>query len=304
MGGGNPWLEDEIAQLRSVLFSRKNPAFLTLACISCIKDLLMAHIMKTHTIIKKLPFWMCCASCFLFVLVAVGVGREQPAPVVSRDMVWSAFDGLRHEIYFSTQKKGGEWSPPLQLTDSNADNLLPCIVTMPDGKKYVVWAAMENTRLQIMYALFDGATWTEAQVVPDLPETATMPFVAANDAGELWLVFVGNDSTRHDDIYSTHLSQGGWSKPEQVNASNDVPDINPFIEIDQDGGIQVTWEGFRNTGYVLLFSRWQGDRWSMEQPIPTEDQERLQHNRKQVQEEELPDFVEDRSMLFIRTNNF
>ena len=224
--------------------------------------------------------------------------------VVSRDMVWSGYDGQRQEIYFSTQNSKGAWPEPLQLTHGHADNLIPCIVSMPDGKKYVVWAAQESGQLQIRYVLFDGKSWTEPQDIPNLPATTTMPFVATDDAGVLWLVFVGNDGSGQDDIYSARLQAGVWSKPVQVNAANNTPDINPFIEIAQDGGIQVTWEGFRGAGYTLLSSRWQGDRWSAEQPLAEEERESLLENRKRTQEETLPDFVEDRSMLFIRTNTF
>ncbi len=218
-------------------------------------------------------------------------------------MVWSAYDGLRREIYYSSQEKGGQWSEPVQLTDNNADNLLPCIVSMPDGRKYVVWTAMEEAQLQVMYVFFDGTDWTEPQKVPEMPKDSTMPFVAVDDAGVLWLVFVGNDGAGQDEIYSVRLEKGTWSKVQLVNAANDVPDVNPFIEIDQTGAIQVTWEGFRNNGYTLLTSRWQDERWSEEQLLPQEDKEQIQTERKEMEQEILPDFVEDRSMLFIRTNN-
>lgn len=259
--------------------------------------------MQLSNNLKHLAGWVLLAVFFLCVPACAGVPQKGQALVAGRDMVWSAYDGLRREIYFSSQEKGGRWTEPLQLTNGNADNILPCVVTTPDGKKYVVWTAMEGADLAVHYAAFNGTAWSEAQAVPGLPELSTMPFVAVDDAGALWLVFVGNDGSHHDDIYCIQLQKDSWGKALQVNAENDVPDVNPFIEIDQDGVVLVTWEGFRGNGYTLLTARWLGDRWSEEQALRPEEVEQLQQERRQAEEEPLPEFVEDRSMLFIRSNN-
>lgn len=259
--------------------------------------------MHVYTDVKNVFFGTIVAVIFLCVPACASSPQQGPVIAVNRDMVWSAYDGLRREIYFSSQEKGGRWTEPVQLTDNNADNILPCIVTAPDGKKFVVWTAMEEADLSVRYAVFDGTGWSEGKAIPGLPENTTMPFVAVDDAGVLWLVCVGNDGTTQDDIYSIRLHNGTWGKPLRVNAENNVPDVNPFIEVGQDGTVQITWEGFRNQGYTLLTARWLGDRWADEQTIAPADQEKLQQNRKQVEEEDLPDFVEDRSMLFIRSND-
>ena len=260
-------------------------------------------IIKIYKGVKQLLLCAVLAAGFFSVPACASLNQDTQAIAVERDMVWSAYDGQRREIFFSSQGKGGVWSEPVQLTNSNADNLLPCIVSTPDGKKYVVWTAMEDTQLSVMYAVFDGAAWTEPADIPGMPANTTMPFVAADDNGILWLVFVGNDGTGQDDVYSIRLQNGQWGKALAINSSNDVPDVNPFIEIAQTGAIQVTWEGFRNNDYTLLSSQWQGDRWSEEQPLPQGDKEKMQQDRKMMEKELLPEFVEDRSMLFIRINN-
>lgn len=251
---------------------------------------------------KFFPLWAPLVLPLLCISAGAALGQNSGGIAVSRDMVWSAYEGLRREIYFSTQEKDGGWSPPLQLTDSSADNLLPCIVSTPDGRKHVVWTAMDDAHLDILYMAFDGSAWTEPQSIPNLPEQTTMPFVAADDEGVLWLVFVGNDGSGYDDVYCSHLKGGAWSEPMRVHAANDVPDVNPFIEIGRDKKIQVTWEGFRNGDYVLLSAQWQGDGWSEEMPLAPEDTEKIYEGRKQLEEETLPEFIEDRSMLFIRSN--
>ena len=237
------------------------------------------------------------------VMLAVGalaVEKAETAVAVGRDMVWADYEGQRRDIYFSTQAKDGAWSEPLRISDGKTDSLLPCIVNTAAGGKFVVWTVMEDARLGIRYAVFDGEEWSEPQLVPGMPRDATMPFVAADDAGVVWLVFVGNDGAGQDDIYCVRLQEGRWTKPERVNAPNEAPDIHPFIEIDRDGDIQVTWEGFRGDGYVPLTTRRRDGEWTAEEPLPQEDGEALEQNRKRFAEEQLPDFVRDRSMLFMR----
>ena len=260
-------------------------------------------VMHTYHNVKHIVSWAVLAVFLVCVPACASPPQEKPVTTVNRDMVWSAYDGLRREIYFSSQEKGGRWTEPVQLTNSNADNILPCIVAIPGGKKFVVWTAAEQADLSVRYAIFDGKTWSEAKAIPGLPESTTMPFVAVDNAGAVWLVCAGNDGAGQDDIYCIRLHNDAWGKAFRVNAENNVPDVNPFIEIGQDGTIQVTWEGFRNNGYTLLSTRWLGDRWAEEQVLSQTDTEKLQQNRKQAEEETLPDFVEDRSMLFIRTNN-
>lgn len=232
------------------------------------------------------------------------LAREAPAKAaVSRDMVWTVSSGNWRAIYFSSQDTRGRWTKPVQLSEDGVDSLLPCIVAGPAGKKYAVWVIRDELRLTIAYAVFAAHAWSEVRLVPDLPEEATMPFVAVDNAGVLWLVFAGNDGATQDDIYCMRLRQGKWSRPEQVNFGNDVPDINPCIEIDRKGAIQITWEGFRDGAYVLLTSRFAGDGWTEEQALSTGELERLQQQRQQFSEESVPNFVADRSMLFIRSNN-
>ena len=248
---------------------------------------------------------LCAALCLTMAwggggTAALSDETDAPGGVARRDMVWADYTGDHRDIYYSAQEKGGAWSEPFRISDGVTDSLLPCIVTTPAGSKFAVWTVMRVGRLGIMYAAREGEKWSDPKDVPDLPRDATMPFVAADDEGVLWLVFAGNDGAGQDDIYCARLRDGEWTKPERVNAPNDVPDINPFIEIGRDGAIRVTWEGFRNRGYVRLTTRRQNGDWTAEEVLPQDAEDVIEQNRKRLAEEKLPDFVRDRSMLFIR----
>lgn len=256
--------------------------------------------MMRYLSIRNLFFFAgLCLSPFLAGGVSGGEALEADI-AVSRDMVWADSDGQRRDIYFSSQEKGGAWSEPVRISDGKTDSLLPCVVSRPDGTKFVVWTVLRDGRLGVMYSMREDGNWSKPQEVPGLPQDATMPFAAADDAGALWLVFAGNDGAEQDDIYCVRLRDGEWTKPERVNGANEVPDIHPFIEIDSGGGIQVTWEGFRDGGYTQLTTHLLDGEWTEEEALPEDDKKLMEQEREKFAEEKLPDFVRDRSMLFVR----
>ena len=73
----------------------------------------------------------------------------------------------------------------MQLSEGGVDSLLPCIVTGPAGQKYAVWVIRDELRLTIAYAVFAAQAWSEVRLVPDLPEEATMLFVAVDNVDVL-----------------------------------------------------------------------------------------------------------------------
>ena len=223
-----------------------------------------------------------------------GTGTE----AVNKDMVWAASDGLSSEIYISSEQDG-TWSEPLQVTNNNAENLVPCIDSTQDGTKYLTWASLEEGNLNVRYMTGKNAVWSEPQSIPDLPVTSTTPFVAVDKNDVVWLVFAGN-SGGNDDVYCTRLVKGKWTAAARINAENNVPDINPFIEIGEDGTVQVFWQGFRDGAYVILSSVWQQDAWSEEKRVDDEALAAIELKNDEVQAS-LPDFVANNKTVFIRT---
>lgn len=242
------------------------------------------------------------SSMILFCLLWTGTGwteetgRMETVWPVSRDVVWSASDGVRREVFFSSLINEN-WTEPFQITYDNADNLSPSIDRTPQGTRYVIWAAVDQTGHTIRYAVADGDDWSEARTIPELPWTATTPFISVGPDGDIWVVFSGNNGD-DDDIYYTRLVGTTWTKPARVHAENETPDIHPYFEIDEMGRMQVTWEGYRGDRYRMLRSVWNGEGW--EEELLLEDGVDTESVGEEPPASEIPEFVEDRLHAFLR----
>jgi hypothetical protein len=203
---------------------------------------------------------------------------------------------VRREIFFSSLINQS-WTEPFQITYDNSDNLSPSIERTSQGVRYVVWAALDHTGHTIRYAFSEGNGWSEPRVIPELPWTATTPFISAGPDGEIWVVFTGNNGD-DDDIYYTRLAGATWTKPERVHAQNETPDINPYFEIDEIGRLLVTWEGYRGDRYRMLRSVWNGEGWDEE--VLLEEGAEAESSGDEPSESEIPEFVEDRLHAFLR----
>ena len=246
-------------------------------------------------------------GALVWALLVSALGGAQAADAVvstpgAMDMVWVDSNEARHDIRFSTWN-GAQWSDPMRVTNDAVDNLAPCIDTGADGKKHLVWMAVDATGHRVKHAVFDGSKWSEPEVIPTLPAVSGAPFVVADDNGVVWVVFAGNDG-EDDDVYCTRLINGTWTVYQQVNVDNESPDIHPFIEITTDKKVVVTWQGYRDTGYVTLQSLWQGGKWQAETVVNEEAAGTAAIAGGQAEEAglPLPDFVGDARQVFIRTN--
>ncbi|MBM9538005.1 hypothetical protein [Desulfobulbus alkaliphilus] len=248
---------------------------------------------------------LCCktlSSMGLICLLLASTGWteevDKPETVwsASRDLIWSASDGLRREIFFSSLINQ-KWTEPFQVTYDNADNLTPSIDRTSRGMRYAVWAAVDQTGHIIRYAVSEKGGWSEARTIPELPWTATTPFISVGPDDDIWVVFAGNNGDS-DDIYYTRLAGTAWTKPERVHAENQVPDIQPYLEIDDTGRMLLTWEGYRGDRYRTLRSVWNGEGWGEE--FLLEEDGDAESALEEPSTSEIPEFVEDRLHAFLR----
>lgn len=207
---------------------------------------------------------------------------------VQKDIVWSQSDGLRQEIYASAYQAGA-WTEPVKITEDNANNLHPALAVAPDGSRWAFWSAVNPDGISIAYAIGKDGKWSEPSKLEleDLSSAIT-PSVLIDKSGTVWLVWAGNDGGQ-DEIYCSRYNESSsWQKPELVNKANTVPDIKPKIGLNEQGVIEVRWEGVRNGKYVLLLSSYTGGHWSPEQQV--EQQKQAEETKP-----ELPAFIPENS---------
>lgn len=241
--------------------------------------------------------------CLLVLACCVVLGQHPAAAAVAgpespRDMVWSASDGHNQRIYFSSFANGS-WSVPVRVNSDNGDHYAPCIDRAVNGTRHLVWAAYDEYGQTIQHAVLANGKLSAAERLPFLPATSGAPFVAVDDRGRVWVVFLGNDG-EDDDIYWTRLENGIWTESRRVHADNNTPDIHPYVEITRDDNVVVTWQGYRDDGYVTLQSVWGSDGWRPETVVPEED-DQIEAAGADSAVEQLPPFVTDKRQVFTRT---
>lgn len=223
--------------------------------------------------------------------------KKQPARM---ELVWAENDGLRYEVYASSFNNK-RWSEAVKVTDDNADNLHPCVDTGSDGdgRKWLVWTAIDQDGPTIKHAVFDKGQWSEPETIPSQLSSNIAPAVMVDTSNIPWVVWAGNDGD-DDDIYFTRFIREKWEDVRQINESNDVPDVSPLIELSETKQPQVTWEGYHNGKYRLVRSTWDGKRWGQQVEL---EEEHLQDEEEQPEKDIplLPDFVQDREQVFLRT---
>ena len=234
---------------------------------------------------------------FIFCIALPCQGRTEKAAAVQQDVVWSQSDGLRHEIFISTQKDG-EWTPPVKITDNNANNLHPVLEIGMDGKKWLFWSAVRPSGISVQYAVMQNNAWSEPQTLPIEQHSSITPAALADTKGRVWLVWAGNDGG-NDDIYFSHYQEKAWSNPQLIHTPNKVPDIKPEITYNEEGKIEVDWIGFRSNAYKKLASVYTDNTgWSAEQEKLEPEEEGVQNEEEQ--ETELPSFLPGDSQFFLK----
>lgn len=228
--------------------------------------------------------------------VAKATGPDEKS--IQAELIWSESDGLRQEI-FTSSFRAGTWSEPVKITDDNAGNMHPTIDVGVDGRKWVAWTAIEETGYEIRYNIYEQGEWQEHKKLPSDLASNIKPSIIIDVDNIPWIVWSGNNGGL-DDIYFSRFIDGEWTEEQSVNPENTVPDILPFLDLDEENNPVVTWDSYKNGDYIPLQSLWNGSEWSY--PVELT----LENGSKEGTEDlsqliTLPEFITDTSQVFLRT---
>lgn len=253
--------------------------------------------MKNRTI--KILGYTVVHALLMLLLVATAQGNKTAA--LKAEIAFSASDGMRNEIFTSTYD-GLTWSEPEQVTNDNANNVHPAIDIDQNENKYLFWTAIDEDGTTVKYAVYNGQEWSETKPLAPSFTSSITPSVVVDKNGSIWCVFAGHvDDDDDDDIYFLRLNTKDEKQtPQLLHANNAVPDITPFVVINDQGNPVVSWKGFRGDAYSNLQSTWGNGEWSEEIDISAEvaDPEEITEENSPVP---LPDFINTDSQICIRT---
>ena len=202
---------------------------------------------------------------FLFLLAETiaPVPFRQPQLAAAHGQVAMAF-GAGASIYFARSKdQGRSFGAPVKVADAGALALGrhrgPRLVILKDallisaiaGEKQSTGphahGLPENGNLMVWRSIDNGATWTRAAVINDVPGAARegLHAIAAGPDGELFAVWL-DLRTQGTQLFGAQSSDGGvtWSKNVSVYSSPDgtiCQCCHPSLSIDEKGAIWVMW---------------------------------------------------------------
>src|SRR5207248_3068184 len=88
------------------------------------------------------------------------------------------------------------------------------------------------------------ATWTEVAAVTDAGQDVYRPAVAADDQGNVWVVWSQNVNG-NSDLYARRYREGSPGRTMRVTRG-EGPDLNPALACDTKGRTWLAWQGFRD----------------------------------------------------------
>jgi hypothetical protein len=122
------------------------------------------------------------------------------------------------------------------------DDQEPSMITGSDPKLPIVaWAKSTPSGYDIALSHFDGANWTEPQVVADTPADELDPWLVLNpNDGSIHLLYWVNDGSPRVLHQEAPADLTSWSPPVQVSHSGDIA-CRPS-GVFHDGVLQVVYE--------------------------------------------------------------
>jgi hypothetical protein len=172
-------------------------------------------------------------------------------------LVWAADRGQGFDIFTAVQEENG-WGPSTRLVDGPEADLTPACSVDQGGRLWLVWIARDREgRSQLRYRIDAlGRKPRDGRIVTGYDDNYA-PVVLIDRKGAGWVAWASYTGSS-DEVFASRFDGTGWSAPLRVHAANDQPDVKPFLSLARDGGVQVSWLGFRENGYQRFQSRWNG----------------------------------------------
>ena len=159
----------------------------------------------------------------------------------------------------------GTWSQKQRLTDNNFMDRSPIISGPGRNNVIAVWIAnTQNDDLgsagapnQILYAKFDGTSWSTPAVIASVDKPILKYSLAYNGTKGYLVMSLdvdGSYSTVDDrELYYIEYDNGTWGNLTQLT-NDSIVDDNPQIAFDKEGNLIMVWMKGQNVVYAVNLS--------------------------------------------------
>lgn len=174
------------------------------------------------------------------------------------------------------------WTEPLRIHTSEHTLSTPSYIQNND-QKMLVWSEIVNKKPALMYSYSsDGKNWNQPRLLTKSGENLGSTMLTARDSS-IW-AFWSSDRNGLDDIFSSRWNGAAWSSPKIIHAKNDVPDVLPTVQLNDDGNIQVSWKQYSTdvNQYIEITSTIKQDLEGSSTEVMTNEQDTLLQDLTQI----------------------
>lgn len=182
-----------------------------------------------------------------------GMGAIDPQVILDNSgkaiAVW--LDDSSSSIQYAIKSLRGQWSTPINLSDSSYRVSAPQLAVDGSGKATVVWAKNNGTNHVIQAAVIDRYGKPSAPIdLSSQSQDATQPQIAVDSLGNcaaVWQAFNGENTIIQTVV---RLANSGWSPT--VDLSEIGQDASePQIAIDSSGQLVALWKRSDKQNFIV-----------------------------------------------------
>ncbi|OGL47165.1 MAG: hypothetical protein A2161_14235 [Candidatus Schekmanbacteria bacterium RBG_13_48_7] len=166
-------------------------------------------------------------------------------------IIWNTIYGYSAKMYYRMRDSiSGDFTPIEEVTDSVFNNAeRPLIAIDSSGRIHFVWLDSKDGNLEIYHRIKDGSTWLPSERLTNNVLKDQAPYITADQAGDIHLIFLQGEST---DLYKFYYMKWShstftWSPPVILVEKTVVRTVyGPKITADRFGYLHVIWTDERD----------------------------------------------------------
>lgn len=174
-------------------------------------------------------------------------------------IVWSENKQQGEQVYFSSYERG-QWTAPVQLSKDENLAFHPTISSGDDGRLWAVWTREDEKGSFLQFSIFSSSLWSEPRQIDTGMSNNKSATIVVDRDNCAWIAWTSITET-YSDIYWSRWDGEKWAKPIKAHATNNVPDLNPLLSVDDSGQIILSWYTFTNGKYMTVSQKFGKRQW-------------------------------------------
>ncbi|HEX78408.1 MAG TPA: hypothetical protein G4O03_08420 [Dehalococcoidia bacterium] len=173
--------------------------------------------------------------------------REPCLAIDSQDtlhLVWHGPPAPREkeDIFYATKPSGGDWSEPVNLTQTDRHSQRACIIADREDNLHLVYSEWTGISMDIHYTFKPkGGDWSEPINLTFDDDESQDAALVADGAGNLHLAWSSKGETPWEILYmSRPPPHGQWSKPINIS-NNEGKSRSPRLAVDSRNNVHLLW---------------------------------------------------------------